>query len=152
MGPELLHGVHGFERMPASTRSVAVELHENAEAIEQWRSTLPQKQRRRLVHPLSNVRRWRASTSHGDGRCPADLKRDAVAAWRRFVSCVGALPPDQAIERQQRVSMLAAIRQMYAAPASQKETRPGGPDRVRRYLMRFDSARTRNGSQLYKAR
>jgi hypothetical protein len=27
---------------------------------------------------------------------PADLKRDAMAAWRRFVSCVELLPPDQA--------------------------------------------------------
>jgi hypothetical protein len=27
---------------------------------------------------------------------PADLKRDAVAAWRRFVSCVRSLPADQA--------------------------------------------------------
>ena len=33
---------------------------------------------------------------HGNGRCPTDLKRDAVAAWRRFVSCVELLPPDQA--------------------------------------------------------
>ena len=25
-----------------------------------------------------------------------DFKRDALAAWRRFVSCVELLPPDQA--------------------------------------------------------
>jgi hypothetical protein len=55
--------------LPKSTRSVAIELAENIEAIEQWRSTLPEKQRRRLVHPLSNVRRWRAATAH-NGRSP----------------------------------------------------------------------------------
>ena len=70
--------------MPKSTRSVAIELHENAAAIEAWRTTLPEKQRRRLVHPLSNVRRWRAATAHGNGKCPQDLKREAAVAWRRF--------------------------------------------------------------------
>ena len=65
--------------MAKSVRSVAIELHENAAAIEVWRATLPEKQRRRLVHPLSNVRRWRAATAHGNGKCPQDLKRDAVA-------------------------------------------------------------------------
>ena len=28
---------HGFDKMPAATRSVAVELHEHAEAITSWR-------------------------------------------------------------------------------------------------------------------
>jgi hypothetical protein len=87
---------HGFDKMAKSVRSVAVELHENANAIEAWRATLPERQRKRLVHPLSNVRRWRASLNHGNGKCSADLNRDALAAWRRFVSCVSALPPDQA--------------------------------------------------------
>jgi hypothetical protein len=87
---------HGFDKMTKSVRSVAVELHENATAIEAWRATLPEKQQRRLVHPLSNVRRWRASTTNGQGKCPIDLKRDALAAWRRFVSCIELLPPDQA--------------------------------------------------------
>jgi hypothetical protein len=81
--------------MPKSTRSVAIELHENAAAIEAWKATLPEKQRRRLIHPLSNVRRWRASLDHSNSRCPQDLRRDAMAAWRRFVSCVQALPADQ---------------------------------------------------------
>jgi hypothetical protein len=53
---------HGFDAMAKSVRSVAIELHENAKAIEAWRATLPEQQRRRLVHPLSNVRRWRAAT------------------------------------------------------------------------------------------
>lgn len=86
---------HGLDRMPKSVRSVAIELHENSTAITAWRATLPEGQRKRLVHPLSNVRRWKAATAHGNGKCPQDLKRDAVAAWRRFVSCVEALPPDQ---------------------------------------------------------
>jgi hypothetical protein len=80
-------------KMPKSTRSVAIELHENATAIEAWRVTLPERHRKRRIRPLSNVRRWRASLDHGNGKCPQDLKRDAAAAWQRFVSCVEALPP-----------------------------------------------------------
>jgi hypothetical protein len=87
---------YGFEHMPKSTRSVAILLHENATAIEEWRATLPERQRRRLVHPLSNVRAWRASTGNGNGKCLQDLKREAMRAWRRFVSCARLLPPDQA--------------------------------------------------------
>ncbi len=86
---------HGFDAMTKSVRSVAIELHENAKAIEAWRATLPERQRKRLIHPLSNVRRWRAATTP-NGRCPADLKRDATAAWRRFVSCMELLPPNEA--------------------------------------------------------
>jgi hypothetical protein len=81
--------------MAKSVRSVAIELHENAKAIEAWRATLPEKQRRRLVHPLSVTRRWRAATQ-SNGKCPQDLQRDALGAWRRFVSCVRSLPADQA--------------------------------------------------------
>jgi hypothetical protein len=88
---------HGFERMPASTRSVAIELFENAPAIEQWRATLSEKQRRRLAHPLSNLRRWRAATAHGNGRSPVDLRRDAKAAWKRFCACTKALPANEAM-------------------------------------------------------
>jgi hypothetical protein len=95
---------HGFDTMKASVRSVAIELHENTRAIEQWRATLPERQRKRLIHPLSNVRRWRASLNHGNGKCPQDLKRDAVAAWRRFVACVEMLPADQAAPLWQMVS------------------------------------------------
>jgi hypothetical protein len=87
---------HGFDAMAKSVRSVAIELYENCAQIEAWRASLPERQRRRLVHPLSNVRRWRAATTH-NGKCPQDFKRDAVAAWRRFVSCVEMLPPDQAL-------------------------------------------------------
>jgi hypothetical protein len=85
----------GFDKIAKSVRSVAIELHENAAAIEAWRATLPERQRKRLLHPLSNVRRWRAATQ-SNGKAPADLKREAMAAWRKFMSCVRALPADQA--------------------------------------------------------
>ena len=104
---------NGFDRMPKSTRSVAIELQENATAIEAWRATLPEKQKRRLVHPLSNVRRWRASLNQGNGKCPADLKRDATAAWRRFVCCVKLLPPDQAAPLWQAVLAEATARMRF---------------------------------------
>jgi hypothetical protein len=61
---------HGFDAMAKSVRSVAIELHENAKAIEAWRATLPERQRKRLVHPLSNVRRWRAATTHKMANAP----------------------------------------------------------------------------------
>jgi hypothetical protein len=85
---------HHFDRMPKSVRSAAIELRENATAIEAWRATLSERQRKRLIHPLSNVRRWRAAIQ-SNGKCPQDLKRDAMAAWRRFCTCVQALPGDQ---------------------------------------------------------
>jgi len=46
------------------------------------------------LRQLRDVRRWRAATTH-NGKCPQDLRRDAMAAWRRFVCCVKSLPPDQ---------------------------------------------------------
>ena len=85
---------HGFDKMPAATRSVAVELHEHAEQITLWRDSLPAHHRKRLIHALSVTRRWRASTAHGNGRSLLpDLRRDAGP---RLVSApaVGALPPD----------------------------------------------------------
>ncbi len=88
-------GEHGFGGMQKSVRSVAIELSEHAGAITAWRDSLPERQRKRLIHPLSVTRRWRASLDHGN-RCPADLRRDARAAWRRFRSCLEALPADQA--------------------------------------------------------
>jgi hypothetical protein len=87
---------HQFDSIPKSVRSVSIELHENIEAITAWRATLSDKERQSLIHPLSNVRRWRAVTAHGNGRCPQDLKREATAAWKRFLNCVKALPQDQA--------------------------------------------------------
>jgi hypothetical protein len=82
---------HHFDRMPKSTRSMALELNENISAIEQWRATLTDKQRQRCIHPLSNLRRWRAAQ---ESKCATDVSK-AAAAWRRFVACMEALPPDQ---------------------------------------------------------
>jgi hypothetical protein len=95
--------------MPAPTRSVAVELHENAEAITSWRDTLPERQRKRLVHPLSVTRRWRASTAHGNGKSPQDLRRDAKQALARFCALVRALPADEARPLWQSVAAEATI-------------------------------------------
>jgi hypothetical protein len=83
---------HGFAEMQKSVRSVSIELVEHLAEIESWRATLPEKQRKRLVHPLSVTRRWRAATGHGNVRSPQDLKREAAAAWRRFVGCLERLP------------------------------------------------------------
>ena len=80
-------------------------MDENAAATVAWR--LSEKDRRRLVHPLSNVRRWRAATrdqgAHADDRVKA-----AAAAWRRFVSLMEALPPDQAAPLWRDVQRQAA--------------------------------------------
>lgn len=94
---------HRFDRMPKSVRSVAIELHENATAIEAWRATLPERQRKRLVHPLSNVRRWRAATGQSHALRSQDIKRDAMAAWKRFTDLLRALPGNEAALLQQMV-------------------------------------------------
>jgi hypothetical protein len=100
---------HGFSGMQKGVRSVALELYANIDAITEWRATLPEQQRRRLIHPLSNVRRWRIATQ-ANGKCPQDLKREAKAAWRRFVSCTGLLPPDQAAPLWQTAQIEIAAR------------------------------------------
>src|SRR5215471_11499598 len=82
----------------ASTRSVAIQRHENAPAIEAWRATLTDR-RKRLIHPLSNVRARRAESSGARASSEsftAGLQRDALAAWHQFRDCLEALPPDQA--------------------------------------------------------
>jgi DNA-directed RNA polymerase specialized sigma24 family protein len=99
---------HGFEKMQKSVRSTALELHENIAAIEAWRTTLTEKQRRRRIHPLSNVAAWRKATQHKN-KYADDTQRAAAIAWRRFVSCVEALPPDQAAPLWQAVHAQAAI-------------------------------------------
>ena len=103
---------HGFGDMPKSVRSVAIELAENLSAIVAWRATLSERQRKRLIHPLSNVRRWKAATTY-NGKSPADYKMEAVAAWRRFLACVQALPAAEqaamwAMVSQARISDAAA--------------------------------------------
>ena len=79
----------------SSARSVAIELVENLPAIEQWRATLTEKQRRRRIHPLSNVAAWRKATAGKIARA-GDRVKAAGATWRRFVTLMEALPADQA--------------------------------------------------------
>ena len=62
--------------------------------IEAWRATISEKRQRQLKHPLSNVAAWRKATAQA--KC-ADLHRAAALAWRRFVSCATALPPNEAV-------------------------------------------------------
>jgi hypothetical protein len=99
---------HPFPNMHASTRSHAIELHENIKAIEKWRASLPER-KRQLINPQSVVKRWKASLAHGEQKAPQDLKRDAIGAWRRFVACIEAMPTEMAQPlKQQAVAYLAA--------------------------------------------
>jgi hypothetical protein len=97
--------------MRASDRSYAIQLHENIGAITAWRAGLSDRERGRLIGAQANVKRWRASLVDAR-RCASeealethkDLKRQAAAAWRRFVSCARLLPPDQAMTLWQTVA------------------------------------------------
>jgi hypothetical protein len=94
---------NGFGRIKPKTRSWAIALHENAEAITAWRDSLPEQQRRRLINPHSIMQRWKATQGNGH-RCSRDIKRAAMYAWRRFVSCTAQLPPADRIEMWAMVS------------------------------------------------
>jgi hypothetical protein len=83
---------HGFKKMAKSVRSVAIELAEHGDEITAWRDSLPERQRKRLVHPLSNVRRWQKATAP---KAKPDALVKAEMARQRFVACVEALPADQ---------------------------------------------------------
>jgi len=83
----------GFATMPKSTRSVAIELVEHIDQIEAWRATLSDRERRRLIHPLSNVARWRKATAPDK---IADPQTAAAIAWRRCIALAERLPADQA--------------------------------------------------------
>jgi hypothetical protein len=85
-----------FEELVEDPIPVAIELYENLAAVTAWRATLPERERRRLIGAQANVKRWRKETRHGNGKCPQDLKREAKAAWKRFVWCVRSLPPHEA--------------------------------------------------------
>jgi hypothetical protein len=63
-----------------------------------------------LIGAQANVKRWRKETRHGNGKCSTDLKRDAVAAWRRFIWCVHSLPAHEAEPlRQMALAEMAAM-------------------------------------------
>lgn len=87
---------HNFGRMPKGARSWALALNENLPAIEQWRQTLTERERQRLINPQSVVKRWQCATAQPKTNPGDNAAMAAAAAWRRFVACVEALPPDQA--------------------------------------------------------
>ena len=94
--------------MSKAARSWAIALHENADSIEKWRSRLSERERKKLKNPQSIVRRWQKET-HANGKCPQDLAREAKAAWRRFIWCVKALPPNEARPLWQAVAAEASL-------------------------------------------
>lgn len=71
--------------LPPPTRSHAIEMAEHEAAIIAWRDGLPERQKRRLIHPQSVTQRWRAATISPDARSPADLRRDATAAMAKIL-------------------------------------------------------------------
>jgi hypothetical protein len=83
----------GFAGMSKEARWSAVDLVENLPAIEAWRSTLSEKECKRLVNPLSNCRKWRRSL---EPKPEPDCVALAQAALDRFLACMHALPPEQA--------------------------------------------------------
>ena len=97
----------GNRPMPKATRYWCLRLHENLGAIEEWRATLPETKRAKLVNPLSVCRAWLRATAHPRS---VDPHRTAVLAWRRFVSCVQALPADQASVIRAQAAAWCAIR------------------------------------------
>ena len=76
---------HGFEPYAKSTRSVAIELAEHAETIEAGGTRYRSARGKRLVHPLSVTRRWRASTAHGNGKCPTRPKARCCSRMGAFL-------------------------------------------------------------------
>jgi hypothetical protein len=118
---------HHFGEMPKSVRSVCITLAENEAEITIWRDSLTERQRQKWRHPLTLTRHWRTSqppSDPPDGAVPmvpgvpmvpvvttfpiATFKHDAEAAWRRFVSCVEALPADQGAPLWHEVQARAA--------------------------------------------
>lgn len=74
--------------------------------IERWREAVGDKRRQTLTNPVSNVRAWRRET--GKTKNTRDALAKAEIAWRRFVACVEALPPDQAAPLWQEAQAQAA--------------------------------------------
>src|SRR5262245_53470638 len=99
---------NGFGQMPKSTRSHAIELHENISAIEARRSTLTEQRRRRMQGPQHNVLQWRRETGQVQSKRSNAIAK-AETAWKRFVACVETLPPDQAMPLWQTVHTEAAL-------------------------------------------
>ncbi len=97
----------GFGSMPKATRSWAIILHERGTDIEQWRTALSERERKRLINPQSVVKRWQRETQK-NGEQRRDDVAAALTAWRLFVARVGALPAEQAAPVWRAVSAEAA--------------------------------------------
>ena len=80
---------HRLDDIEATSRSAALELHTHLAEIIEWRDGLPEKQRRRLRHPLSNVKAWRRATGQ---RATVDPMAQAAAAWARLLAILETLP------------------------------------------------------------
>jgi hypothetical protein len=100
---------HGFDKMPAATRSVAVELHEHAEAITSSRDgcqsdkgdgSFTRYRSQDAGEPLS-ARQRQVPTQ--------DLRRDAQQAWARFCACTKALPAVEAAPLWRLIAAEATI-------------------------------------------
>ena len=70
-----------------ATRYWCCRMHEHLPDIEQWRATLPESRREKLINPLSVCRAWLRATQV-NGKCHGDPLKAAEAAWRRFCSCL----------------------------------------------------------------
>ena len=85
----------GNRPMPKATRYWCCRMHEHLPDIEQWRATLPESRRARLINPLSVCRGWLRATQPRS-RCADDPVKAATVAWQRFRSCLERLPADEA--------------------------------------------------------
>ena len=122
----------GFGSMPDTTRKYVVMLVDNAAAIEAWRAALPQRERDRIGNAQHMVRRWQASVKTDHGKPLAYVRRDAIAAWRKFLSCVAMLPPaDQmamwSMVSQARVSDAERLRLARRLARKHRVTNNGPP-------------------------
>ncbi len=76
---------NGFGSMPNTTRKHIVILTESAGVTAWWRK-LPERERERMANAQHIYRRWQASLKNSHGKCLTYVKRDAITAWRRFVT------------------------------------------------------------------
>ena len=85
----------GDRPMPKATRYWCCRLHENLSDIEEWRQSLPESKRAKLINPLSVVRCWLRAT-HANGKSPSDPVKAATQAWARFTALAKTLPAAEA--------------------------------------------------------
>ena len=67
--------------MPKATRYWCCRLHEHLSDIEEWRATLPESRRAKLINPLSVCRAWLRATQP-KSRCADDPVKAATVALR----------------------------------------------------------------------